>query len=468
MRIGFKNLIWIFITILDRYLLMKMLYICKVCGYESVKWFGRCPQCQSWNSSEQIRSDRISQKTRHREIPKAQRLSEVSSLSDKRIRTPFSEFDRTLGGGIVPGSLVLIGGDPGIGKSTLLLQVCGCVSDRDIKTLYVSGEESPQQIKLRAERLKIDSRELYILSSTTIEEIEENIERLSPQLLVIDSVQTMRSEALPSAPGSISQISEVTSRIQRISKERHICTFIIGHVTKHGAIAGPKALEHMVDTVLYFEGDTYYTYRILRTAKNRFGPSNEIGVFEMSGEGLKEVINPSSIFIHERRPGDSGSSVVPCMEGTRPILVEIQSLVSPNRVGMPRRTTIGLDPNRASLLIAIISKRLGIDMHDHDIFLNVVGGLRVDEPAADLSVIASLLSSFMERAIREGISLFGEVGLAGEVRGVVHPDLRIREAEKLGFREIILPKSNLQSLSFRGDIKLFGISHIKEIVKKIF
>jgi len=397
-----------------------------------------------------------------------QPIDSISLDPEMRLRTGLQEFDRTLGGGVVPGSLVLIGGDPGIGKSTLLLQVVARLSKERLRALYLSGEESPQQIKIRAERLSIRAENLFLLTGTCIEHLFERIDELKPNLLVVDSIQTVYTEALPSAPGSVGQVREVSTRLLNWAKKTGIPTFLIGHVTKDGAIAGPKVLEHLVDTVLYFEGDNSHAFRILRAVKNRYGSTNEIGVFEMKDSGLEEVGNPSRIFLEERPEGASGSVVIPCLEGTRPLLLELQALVGPSPLGMPRRTAIGVDHNRISLLVAVLGKRMGIEMGDQDIFVNVAGGMRVDEPAADLGIVSALISSFLDRPVDKNLVVFGEVGLAGEIRGVSQPEVRIKEAKKLGFSRCLLPKGNLEACSRIQDVELVPVDSVKNLIDILF
>jgi DNA repair protein RadA/Sms len=397
-----------------------------------------------------------------------QTIDAISLDPQLRRKTGIAEFDRTLGGGVVPGSLVLIGGDPGIGKSTLILQVAGRYSDQGLKSLYLSGEESPQQIKLRADRLSIHTENLYVLAGTCLEHLFGRLDELRPDLFVVDSIQTIYTEALPSAPGSVGQVREVSSRLLNWAKSSGTPTFLIGHVTKDGAIAGPKVLEHLVDTVLYFEGERGHVFRILRSVKNRYGPTNEIGVFEMKDTGLEEVGNPSRIFLEERPEGASGSVVISCLEGTRPVLVEIQALVGASSLGMPRRTAIGVDHNRISLLVAVLGKRMAIEMGDQDIFVNVAGGLRVDEPAADLGIVSALVSSFLDRPVDRDMIVFGEVGLAGEIRGVSQPELRIKEARKLGFSSCLLPKSNLEGCAPLDGIALTGVDSVKSLMDVLF
>ena len=446
----------------------KLTYVCQSCGYQTPKWLGRCPDCGQWSSFVEELPEGTAIKGVVFSMGQPQSLDAISLDPQLRLKTDITEFDRTLGGGVVPGSLVLIGGDPGIGKSTLILQVVGRLAQEGHKTLYLSGEESPQQIKMRAERLSIRAESLYVLAGTCLEELFEKMEALAPHLLVVDSIQTVYTEALPSAPGSVGQVREVSSRLLNWAKKTGIPTFLIGHVTKEGAIAGPKVLEHLVDTVLYFEGDRSHAFRILRAVKNRYGSTNEIGVFEMKDTGLEEVGNPSRIFLEERPEGASGSVVIPCLEGTRPVLVEMQALVGPSPLGMARRTAIGVDHNRISLLVAVLGKRMGIEMGDQDIFVNVAGGLRVDEPAADLGIVCAMISSFLDRPVDKGMVIFGEVGLAGEVRGVSQPEMRIKEAKKLGFSRCLLSKSNLEGCPPTKGIELVGVDSVKELMDVVF
>ena len=446
----------------------KLIYACQSCGYQTPKWLGRCPDCGAWNSLVEEVSGSGTGKPAAYDMGDPQTIDAICLDPELRLKSGIAEFDRTLGGGLVPGSVVLIGGDPGIGKSTLLLQAVASLSARGLKSLYLSGEESPQQLKLRAERLAIHSAGLYVLAGTCIENLFEKIGTLKPALLVIDSIQTVYTDALPSAPGSVGQVREVASRLLNWSKKTGIPTFLIGHVTKDGAIAGPKVLEHLVDTVLYFEGDSSHAFRILRAVKNRYGSTNEIGVFEMKDSGLHEVGNPSRIFLEERPDGASGSVVFPCLEGTRPLLVEIQALVGPSPFGMPRRTAVGVDHNRISLLVAVLGKRVGMEMGDQDIFVNVAGGLRVDEPAADLGIVSAMISSFLDRPVDNNMVVFGEVGLAGEVRGVSQAELRIKEAKKLGFSRCILSRSNLEGCNPMSGMDLVGIESVKALMEVLF
>jgi DNA repair protein RadA/Sms len=446
----------------------KVIYVCQSCGYQAPKWLGRCPGCMEWSTLVEEFAETGTRRAPSYAMGEPQTITSISLDPQLRLKTGIAEFDRTLGGGLVPGSLILIGGDPGIGKSTLVLQVAAILSGTGIKALYLSGEESPQQIKIRAERLSVQSKNLYILSGTCIEQLFERIETLKPNLLVIDSIQTVYTEALPSAPGSVGQVREVSIRLLNWAKKTGIPTLLVGHVTKDGAIAGPKVLEHLVDTVLYFEGDNSHAFRILRAVKNRFGSTNEIGVFEMKDTGLAEVGNPSRIFLEERPERTSGSVVIPCLEGTRPLLLEIQALVGPSPLGMPRRTAVGVDHNRISLLVAVLGKRIGLEMGDQDIFVNVAGGLRVDEPAADLGIVCAMISSFLDRPVDKNLVVFGEVGLAGEIRGVSQPELRIKEAAKLGFTRCLLSKSNLEGCSHITGMELTALDSVKGLMEAIF
>jgi len=443
-------------------------YICQNCGNSSTKWIGKCPSCEEWNTYvEEIVSGVKNSSIKKSGLSKPVLIEDVSFSGEERIHTNIGEMDRVLGGGLMPGSAVLIGGDPGIGKSTLALQIFGHFSGNNIKVLYISGEESAKQLKTRAERLNIKGNCLYVENETNIEEILNSIESVDPSAVVIDSIQTIYSNDLPSAPGTVSQIRECSSRLIQFAKKRGISFFLIGHVTKEGSIAGPKVLEHLVDTVLYFEGGKSHTYRILRAVKNRFGSTNEIGVFEMLNDGLREVSNPSEIFLSERPPNSSGSIVTPSIEGTRPILVEIQALVSPCNFGVPRRTTIGLDPNRVSLLVAVLEKRVGLGIGSQDIFMNVAGGVRIEEPAVDLGICVALVSSFLNKPIPPDTIVFGEVGLAGEIRGVTQTQLRLKEAEKLGFRKFILPSINRNNLE-KSKSDFVGVENINQAIEIIF
>ncbi len=445
----------------------ETVFICESCGYQTPKWMGRCPSCGQWNSL--IEKEKKEPKNALRgNISSPTPIKEISIKGENRIKIGIEEFDRILGGGIVPGSVILIGGDPGIGKSTLMLQVLDILSKKGLICLYLSGEESLQQIKMRAERLKIDASDLYIATGTNLEELLETIKLIKPSILVVDSIQTLYTDTIASAPGSMAQLRETSYRLQIVAKQSGISMFLIGHVTKEGLIAGPKVLEHLVDTVLYFEGDSNHLYRILRSVKNRYGPTNEIGVFEMKDTGLHEVSNPSKIFLEQRPEKVSGSVVVPCMEGTRPVFLEIQALVSPSHLGVPRRTTVGVDHNRVSLLVAVLWKRLGLRLGDHDIFVNVAGGIKVDEPAVDLGIVTAIISSLLDKPVDRDMILFGEVGLAGEVRGVNNPELRIKEAVKLGFSKCITAKAGLKGKISEFPIKILEIDSVQQLFDLLF
>ena len=445
------------------------IFFCQSCGYESSKWMGQCPGCREWNTFVEEVVDKKSAGTLAKQKgsaieAKVLPLSEIELTSEKRVSTGMKELDRVLGGGIVKGSMVLVGGDPGIGKSTLLLQVCKNLSDEKIKVLYISGEESLQQIKIRAERIGTFGDSLKLLCETNLDTIQAVIDREKPQIVVIDSIQTMFNEAVSSAPGSVSQVRESTGVLMQIAKGKGISIFIVGHVTKEGVVAGPRVLEHMVDTVLYFEGDRYASYRILRGVKNRFGSTNEIGVFEMCGDGLREVENPSEYMLSGKPEHASGSVVACSMEGSRPILIEIQALVCHSNFGIPRRTAAGTDFNRVNLLMAVLEKRLNLKMSECDAYVNIAGGIRMNEPAIDLGIVLALISSFKNRPIDEKTICFGEVGLSGEVRAVSMPAQRVAEAEKLGFTTCILPKVCLDGLQQKGNIRLVGVSNVREAI----
>lgn len=453
----------------------KSVFFCKECGYESSKWLGQCPACKEWDT---FVEEPVSPKTKtYGTIGKSSRmerkepelLSNVSTKEDTRVLTGIKELDRVLGGGIVVGGLILVGGDPGIGKSTLLLQMCKELAEEQHKVLYVSGEESLKQIKMRADRLGGFKGDLLLLSETNLDVIEDTISRIKPQIVIIDSIQTMFKEEISSAPGSVSQIRETTGTLLRLAKGLAISIFIVGHVTKEGVVAGPRVLEHMVDTVLYFEGDGTASFRILRAVKNRFGSTNEIGVFEMKGTGLKEVANPSEYMLKGKPEGESGSVVTCLMEGTRPILVELQALICRTNFNLPRRTAAGMDYNRVNLLMAVIEKRLGISLSDCDAYINIAGGLRVNEPALDLALIASILSSYRNRAIGNDTIIFGEVGLAGEVRGVQFIEQRVIESAKMGYQKCILPQVNIDSMDkdISSKITMLGLKNIREIMNYI-
>jgi len=442
----------------------KTIFTCQKCGCQSPKWLGKCPDCGSWNS---MAEETLQKQSSGRPIGEQSRpvpICDVPAQTETRIETGIGELDRVLGGGIVPGSLVLIGGDPGIGKSTLLLQAMNNLSRSCGQVLYVSGEESASQTRLRGERLSVESRDLMILAENSLEAIIVHARTLAPKAVVIDSIQTVWTSTLESAPGSVSQVRESAGKLMVMAKGSNIPVFIVGHVTKDGAIAGPRVLEHMVDTVLYFEGDGSHPFRILRAVKNRFGSTNEIGVFEMKQDGLQGVANPSELFLSERPLGVSGSVVTASLEGSRPLLVELQALVTQTSFGVPRRTTIGVDHNRLALLVAVLEKKVGLHLSGQDIFLNAAGGVRLNEPAADLAMIMAVASSHLDRAIDPQTIIFGEVGLAGEVRAITQPEQRIAEAEKLGFKACIVPTGNLKRLK-KSQIKLLGVSTVDEAMQ---
>lgn len=445
----------------------KTIFVCSSCGTESPKWMGKCPGCNEWNTFyEEKLVKQTGSKYEKRKEANPMVLNEVEGKNISRNSTGVSELDRVLGGGLVNGSLVLLGGEPGIGKSTLILQICDKIKGEG-KVLYVSGEESAEQIKLRADRLGIKNEDILFLGETDISIVEEVTLKIRPKLVIIDSIQTMYSDEISSAPGSVSQVREITSKVMRVCKENAITTIIIGHVTKDGNIAGPRVLEHMVDTVLYLEGERYFSYRILRGVKNRFGSTNEIGMFEMQNEGMVEILNPSSILISEREEMPSGSIIVATMEGTRPLMVEIQSLTSPTVFGMPRRTANGMDYNRLNLLIAVLEKKVGLALGNQDVYVNVVGGIRLNEPAIDLGVIMGVASSYKNTPIGKGTVAIGEVGLTGEIRSVNLIEKRIKEAEKLGFKTCIIPESNRKLLKESYKLDIIGVKDIGEAMRKL-
>ena len=441
-------------------------FFCQSCGYESTKWMGQCPACKEWNTMVEEVVDKKTTVT-HKQITELQvsKLNDVQSSSEERLDTHIKELNRVLGGGIVPGSLVLVGGDPGIGKSTLLLQACRSLSDQHTSVLYISGEESLQQIKMRADRIGTFSDDMMLLCETNLDLIQGVIDERRPQVVVVDSIQTMFRENVNSAPGSVSQVREATSVLMRLAKERGIAIFVVGHVTKEGTVAGPRVLEHMVDTVLYFEGDRYAAYRILRAVKNRFGSTNEIGVFEMCQTGLREVPNPSEYMLDGKPQNASGSIVVCTMEGTRPLLVEIQALVCHSAFGMPRRTAAGVDYNRVNLLMAVLEKTVGVKLADQDAYINIAGGMKISEPAVDLGLVLSIISSFRNRPIAEDVICFGEVGLSGEVRSVNMVEQRIAEARKLGFKQCILPKVCMKNIQQVDGMQLKGVENVREALE---
>ena len=449
---------------------IKTLFFCQNCGQQSPKWLGRCPSCGEWNRfvEEEVRDADAARPADVRFDGVPQSIEAITADEGERLRTGIAELDRVLGGGIVAGSAILVGGDPGIGKSTLLLQVLEKLAERGLPVLYVSGEESARQIKLRGKRLAAAAKDLLILVEVELENILNRIQEVKPAAVVIDSIQTVYSPVLSSAPGSVGQVREASGRLILLAKKTGIPVFLVGHVTKDGSIAGPKVLEHMVDTVLYFEGDSGHAYRIIRGIKNRFGPTNEIGVFEMRDTGLAEVANPSAFFLAERPEGAAGSVVVPSMEGTRPILIEVQSLVGTTSFGMPRRTAIGVDHNRVSLLTAVMDKICGIHLGGSDIFLNVAGGVKVDETAIDLGIVSAMASSFLERPIATGTVVFGEVGLTGEIRGISQTEIRIKEAARMGFTRCILPRTQNREGRQEKNIELIPIRSLKELTEHLF
>ena len=441
----------------------KSVYFCQNCGHEESKWLGQCPMCKEWNTFAEEKVVSIKgQKSSGEKQVQAVTLSSVTTDEDERMKTELVELDRVLGGGIVPGSLVLVGGDPGIGKSTLLLQVCQKLSAMNKKVLYISGEESLKQIKLRANRMGEFSENLYLLCETSLNLIQTAIEREKPDVVVIDSIQTMYNEEIGSAPGSVSQVRESTNVFMQLAKGMNIAIFIVGHVTKEGTVAGPRVLEHMVDTVLYFEGDRHASYRILRGVKNRFGSTNEIGVFEMRKEGLVEVENPSEFMLSGKPENASGSVVACAMEGTRPMLMEIQALVCKSNFGMPRRTAAGIDYNRVNLLMAVLEKRVGLPLSGYDAYVNIAGGIRMNEPAVDLGIIMAFASSYKNRPVSEDTIVFGEVGLSGEVRAVTMPEQRVAEAKKLGFKVCVVPEVSLKSIGKVEGIEVIGVKSVNQ------
>lgn len=451
----------------------KTKFFCNSCGYESPKWLGRCPGCGEWNTMvEEVevvsKGPRGAFQHSANSSQKAMPIISVESEEAPRIKTELKELNRVLGGGVVPGSLVLIGGDPGIGKSTLLLQVSALLSNKGHRVLYISGEESIRQTKLRAERLGVKSPELYIYSETNLEFLNQTIDEVQPKFVIVDSIQTVYHPNVTSAPGSVSQVRECSAEFMRIAKTKNIAIFLVGHVTKEGQIAGPRILEHMVDTVLYFEGERHHTYRILRSHKNRFGSTNEIAIFEMLQNGLKEVLNPSELFLQERSQGAPGSTVVASMEGTRPILVEIQALVTPSSFNYPKRMATGVDQNRISLLMAVLEKRMGMLLQAQDAYIKVAGGVKLDEPAIDLAILVSIVSSFRDIAAKPMDCYIGEVGLTGEVRRVSRIEQRVQEAAKLGFKRAIIPASNLGGWDASSDIEVLGVETVNQALNLSF
>lgn len=453
---------------------VKSKYVCQNCGYENPKWLGKCPECLQWNTFVEEIEEKMTPrqeslaKQASRSTSRPVSINSIAPKREERFSTSIPELDRVLGGGVIPGSLVLVGGDPGIGKSTLLLQVSNNVAETGKKVLYISGEESENQIKMRAKRLKISSDNLYIYTENNLAAIELQIAEVEPDMVIVDSIQTMISPEINSAPGTISQIKEGTSKFMKISKSKSISTFIVGHVTKEGALAGPKLLEHMVDTVLYFEGERYNTYRLLRAVKNRFGSTNELGVFEMKSDGLVELENPSKVLIAEKPNDVSGSVIVSTVEGTRSMLLELQALVAPTNFGYPRRTTTGVDNNRVALLLAVLEKVIGMQVQSQDVFVNIIGGLRINEPSMDLGIALAISSSFRNIPVDASVVVTGEIGLTGELRTVSFIEKRIMECEKLGFKKMVIPKGNYLE-EFKKDyrIELVPVYNLRQAIREV-
>ena len=453
---------------------VKSKYVCQNCGYENPKWLGKCPECLQWNTFVEEIEEKMTPrqeslaKQASRSTSRPVSINSIAPKREERFSTSIPELDRVLGGGVIPGSLVLVGGDPGIGKSTLLLQVSNNVAETGKKVLYISGEESENQIKMRAKRLKISSDNLYIYTENNLAAIELQIAEVEPDMVIVDSIQTMISPEINSAPGTISQIKEGTSKFMKISKSKSISTFIVGHVTKEGALAGPKLLEHMVDTVLYFEGERYNTYRLLRAVKNRFGSTNELGVFEMKSDGLVELENPSKVLIAEKPNDVSGSVIVSTVEGTRSMLLELQALVAPTNFGYPRRTTTGVDNNRVALILAVLEKVIGMQVQSQDVFVNIIGGLRINEPSMDLGIALAIASSFWNIPVDASVVVTGEIGLTGELRTVSFIEKRIMECEKLGFKKMVIPKGNYLE-EFKKDyrIELVPVYNLRQAIREV-
>ncbi|PCF44498.1 DNA repair protein RadA [Staphylococcus delphini] len=447
----------------------KTIFECTACGYQSPKWMGKCPNCGAWNSMEEsfeqkTASPKHGVRAQKTSSAKIQKLNDIKQELAPRIQTNSGELNRVLGGGIVEGSLVLIGGDPGIGKSTLLLQMCAALS-KEKRVLYITGEESLNQTKIRADRLDEDASQLNVFAETDLMVIHEAVKKVEPDLIVVDSIQTIYHPEISSAPGSVSQVRESTQSLMHIAKQMNVATFIVGHVTKEGQIAGPRLLEHMVDTVLYFEGDEHHAYRILRAVKNRFGSTNEMGIFEMKQSGLKSVLNPSEMFLEERTTNVAGSTIVATMEGTRPLLIEVQALVTPTTFNNPRRMATGIDHNRLSLLMAVLEKKEGYLLQQQDAYIKVAGGVKLSEPAVDLGIVIATASSFKDQAV-DGLECYiGEVGLTGEVRRVSRIEQRVQEVAKLGFKRVIIPKNNIGGWQFPEGIEVIGVTSVNEALK---
>lgn len=451
---------------------IKTKYVCQECGYENSKWLGKCPECSKWNTFVEEIEEKTSKSNKEvfvidKSSSRPLNINSIETIKEQRFSTCINELDRVLGGGVVKGSLVLVGGDPGIGKSTLLIQVSSNVANSGKKVLYISGEESASQIKMRAQRLGIKSDNLYIFAENNLSIIEAHLESVNPDLIILDSIQTVFSPEITSAPGTVSQIKEGTSRFMKISKKVGISTFVVGHVTKEGALAGPKVLEHMVDTVLYFEGERFNTYRLIRAVKNRFGSTNELGVFEMREVGLVELENPSKILIAEKPKDVAGSIIISTVEGTRPMLLELQALASPTSFGIPKRTATGVDYNRVSLLMAVLEKRVGMQIQNQDIYINVVGGIKINEPSIDLGIVMAIASSFRNIPIDGNVAITGEVGLTGEVRAVSFIEKRIAECKKLGFTKIVIPKSNYEAVKDVKGIDICPVDSVRQAINMV-
>lgn len=451
---------------------IKTKYVCQECGYENSKWLGKCPECSKWNTFVEEIEEKTSKLNKEvfvidKSSSRPLNINSIETIKEQRFSTCINELDRVLGGGVVKGSLVLVGGDPGIGKSTLLIQVSSNVANSGKKVLYISGEESASQIKMRAQRLGIKSDNLYIFAENNLSIIEAHLESVNPDLIILDSIQTVFSPEITSAPGTVSQIKEGTSRFMKISKKMGISTFVVGHVTKEGALAGPKVLEHMVDTVLYFEGERFNTYRLIRAVKNRFGSTNELGVFEMREVGLVELENPSKILIAEKPKDVAGSIIISTVEGTRPMLLELQALASPTSFGIPKRTATGVDYNRVSLLMAVLEKRVGMQIQNQDIYINVVGGIKINEPSIDLGIVMAIASSFRNIPIDGNVAITGEVGLTGEVRAVSFIEKRIAECKKLGFTKIVIPKSNYEAVKDVKGIDICPVDSVRQAINMV-
>lgn len=443
----------------------KIKYVCSSCGYESLKWIGKCPSCESWNTfTEELIEEKKTAKKNQVLDHQITKLSDHVVESEKRVKTNIAEFDRVLGGGLMPGSVILIGGDPGIGKSTLVMQAASKV---DADVLYVTGEESANQISLRAKRLKVSSEKISIMTETDLDVIIGGIKKLEPKVVIVDSIQTTYKPDFDNAPGTVTQIRECTVELMQLAKKTHCAIIIVGHVTKEGMIAGPKILEHVVDTVLQFEGERSYSYRVLRAQKNRFGSTNEIGIFEMHNDGLHEVLNPSEIFLSERDKQTTGSVVTSSIEGTRPILLEIQALVTPSSYGNPQRVATGFDYRRLSILLAVLEKRANLRLSVQNVFLNIAGGIRIDEPAVDLAICCAIASNFSDKYARNDSVVLGEVGLGGEVRSVNHIEKRIHEAAKLGFKRIIIPSNNIKAIKTKTTIEIVGVENLSAALNKV-